>query len=286
METHRGKHILVTGANGYIGAHAVRALLARGAEVTAADLSSEFIDPRAEIIAGDFLNDPGIVLRSGKIPDAVLHFAWQDGFNHNAPSHMANLSAHFRFLTGLADRGVRQIAVMGTMHEVGYHEGAIDENTPCRPLSQYAVAKNALRQALELFCNARGLVFQWLRGYYIIGDDERNHSIFTKILEAAKNGATEFPFTSGARCYDFQTVDDIAEQAAACVMQDRVRGIINCCSGTPRPLGETVENFIREHGLNIRLLYGVYPDRSYDSPAIWGDAAKIGAIMAAEKKNL
>ena len=282
MNPTSGKHILVTGANGYIGAHAVRSLLARGAKVTAADLSSEFIDPRAEIIIGDFLADPELIFRSGKLPDAVIHFAWEDGFNHNAPSHMAKLSAHFRFLTGLADRGVRQIAVMGTMHEVGCHEGMVDENTPCRPLSQYGVAKNALRQALELFCSARGIVFQWLRGFYILGDDERNHSLFTQILKAAKSGAAEFPFTSGNRRYDFQTVDELAEQIAACLMQTEIQGIIHCCSGRPVPLGEVAERFIRDHNLKIRLRYGAFPDRPYDSDAIWGDDSKIRKIKTTE----
>lgn len=39
---------------------------------------------------------------------------------------------------------------MGTMHEVGYWEGAIDEHTPCNPQSQYGIAKNAMRQSLML----------------------------------------------------------------------------------------------------------------------------------------
>ena len=36
---------------------------------------------------------------------------------------------------------------MGTMHEVGYWEGAINENTPCKPQSQYALPRTPLRQS-------------------------------------------------------------------------------------------------------------------------------------------
>lgn len=67
--------------------------------------------------------------------------AWQDGFAHNAPSHMLNLSKHYEFITNLVEGGCRQIAVMGSMHEVGYWEGKIDEGTPCNPLSMYGIAK-------------------------------------------------------------------------------------------------------------------------------------------------
>ena len=66
---------------------------------------------------------------------------------------------------------------------------------------------------------------------------------------------------------------------AACVMQEEVNGIINCCSGVPVSLGEQVESFIDANALDISLEYGVYPEREYDSPAIWGDATKIKQIM-------
>ena len=42
--------------------------------------------------------------------------------------------------------GLPSVSVMGSMHEIGRWEGAVDENTPANPLSNYGVAKNALRQ--------------------------------------------------------------------------------------------------------------------------------------------
>ena len=67
-------------------------------------------------------------------PDACVHMAWRNGFVHNADTHMGDLSAHFMFVKNMIDAGLKNIAVMGTMHEVGYWEGAIDEKTPCNPL--------------------------------------------------------------------------------------------------------------------------------------------------------
>ena len=49
-------------------------------------------------------------------------------------------------------------------------------------------------------------------------------------------------------------------------MQREVTGIINCCTGQPISLAERVEQFIQEHGLKIKLEYGAFPDRPYDSP--------------------
>ena len=62
-------------------------------------------------------------------------------------------------------------------------------------------------------------------------------------------------------------------------MQNEVVGIINCCTGKPMSLAERVEQFIKEHNLDINLEYGAFPDRPYDSPCEYGDPVKIKTIL-------
>ena len=276
----RGKKtVLVTGAGGYIGRHAVSALCDAGAEVTAVDIRTDGIDPRAKAMTYDIFNGSETIYTELGSPDACLHMAWKDGFIHKSDAHMELLSSHYKFLRNMINGGLKQLAVMGTMHEVGYWEGVIDENTPCKPISMYGVAKDALRRSAFLMAGNKDVCLQWLRAYYIYGDDKRAVSIFGKLMQAAEDGKETFPFTSGKNKYDFIHVDDLSRQIAAAVMQTRVAGIINCCTGEPMSLAEKVERFIREHGYTIKLDYGAYPDRPYDSPGVWGDAAKIRRIM-------
>ena len=62
--------------------------------------------------------------------------------------------------------------------------------------------------------------------------------------------------------------------------QDKVTGVINVATGKARSLADQVEWFIKEHNWPIKLAYGAFPDRPYDSPGIWADATKINEIMA------
>lgn len=273
--------VLITGANGYVGQHVLSKACALAENISVVDIRfSEQIKNikyyNEDILAQSCSADLYTKLGS---PDVVIHLAWQDGFNHKSDAHLSNLSAHYQFIRNMIEHGCKNIAVMGTMHEVGYWEGKIDENTPCNPMSLYGIAKNALRQAVMTYCEDKDVSLKWLRAFYITGDDSRNKSIFSKIMEMAKQGQSTFPFTDGKCKYDFQDIEVLAEQIVKASLQTSINGIINVCSGQPVSLKDKVEEFILKHNLNIKPEYGVFPSRKYDSPEIYGNTLLIDKIM-------
>lgn len=270
--------ILVTGANGYLGQGVVKKLLDCGIDVVATDFSVDNVDPRAVLIAGDIFNTENPYEFFDK-PDVVLHMAWRDGFVHYSDAHILDLPKHYSFLNRCIDSGIRRLAVIGTMHEIGFYEGSIKEDTPCNPITPYGISKNALRQLVIMMSKKKGVSYQWLRGYYIVGNTSCGNSIFSKIVSAEKKGQETFPFTMGQNQYDFVDYEVFCRQVAAAVMQDQINGTINICSGKPEKLADRVEAFIKENNFDIRLQYGAYPDREYDSKAVWGDSQKINMIM-------
>ena len=168
---------------------------------------------------------------------------------------------------------------MGSMHEVGRFEGCIKAETPCNPSTPYGISKNALRELTYMLCKQNEKNFMWLRGYYIVGNSQYGASVFSKITAAELDGKEEFPFTMGQNQFDFLDYYDFCNQVARAVCQDRILGIINICSGYPEKLADRVERFIKDNGYSIKLKYGAFPDRPYDSKAIWADGSKIKMIM-------
>ena len=266
--------ILVTGANGYLGQGIVRHILDHGHNVVAVDFAVDHIDDRAERIACDLFSIEDPYNYFGK-PDVLLHLAWRDGFVHYSDAHIEDLPKHYKFIEKFAASDVNLISVMGSMHEIGFYEGSIKEDTPCNPTTPYGISKNALRQLTSMLCKKNNKAFIWLRGYYIVGNSQYGCSIFSKITAAEAEGKTEFPFTMGQNQFDFIDYEDFGEQVACAVGQDNVLGIINICSGHPEKLADRVERFIKENGYMIKLKYGAFPDRPYDSKAVWGDKTKF-----------
>lgn len=271
-------NVLVTGANGYLGQGIVKSILDRGNNVIAVDFKVDHVDSRARTVVCNLfeIENPYEYFEH---PNAVLHLAWRDGFIHYSNAHINDLPKHFAFLKTLAEGGIKQIAVMGSMHEIGFFEGSINENTPCHPTTPYGIGKNALRDLTQMLCKQNNIIFQWLRGFYIVGNSQYGSSIFSKITTAVNEEKKEFPFTLGQNQYDFIDYPDFCNQVAAVIDQNHEQGIINICSGRPEKLADRVELFIKENGYDIKLQYGAFPDRPYDSKAIWGDSSKIEKIL-------
>lgn len=271
--------IAVTGANGYLGTGVVKKLCDDENEVIAVCHSSDLgVDNRARIKKCDIFSLKNPFEELDK-PDVLLHMAWRNGFVHNDFSHIEDLSKHYIFIKKMVEEGIKKVAVIGSMHEVGFFEGSIKQDTSTHPESLYGISKDALRNMTKLICKDNNVIFQWLRGYYIVGNTEHGCSIFSKITLAEKEGQPLFPFTSGQNQWDFIDYEDFAEQVAATVEQDKVNGIINICHGRPEKLADRVERFIHDNNYKIKLDYGKFPDRPYDSKAVWGDDSKIREIM-------
>lgn len=274
--------ILITGANGYIGAGIVKKLLDAGNQVIATDITLGRVDDRAIKIESNIFDIKNPYVFFNK-PDILLHLAWQDGFVHESDSHILNLGNHYIFLKSFFASDINKIAIMGSMHEIGQHLGAVKDNTSCNPLSNYGIAKNALRQLAFILSRKYDKKTQWLRGFYLIDNSSVGNSVFSKLFLAGSNNEPYFNLNSGENKYDFLSYEVFITRVACAIQQDEILGIINICSGKPTPLKNKIIEFVRENNFSIQIRFGYYPERTYDSKAIWGDSKKIDKIMRSKR---
>ena len=275
------KKVLVTGANGYIGKYVVNELLDRGFMVYACDVKIDNEDERiSKKCVSIFTGDKGIYKRLGSL-DICIHLAWRNGLVHNSETHIGDINKHFIFLKNMIMGGLKHVSIVGTMHEVGFYNGIIDENTPTNPCTLFGVAKNSLRQLVEILAKENDVTYQWLRAFYITGDDLKSNLIFSKILKMKMEGEDTIPLAIGKNKYDFISVEELAKQIVAASTQEEITGIINCCSGTPVSLSKKVEEFIKKN--NLKMDIKAVPEDE-DAPAIWGDNTKIKEILLKQKR--
>lgn len=277
--------VLVTGANGFIGANVVKTLCSINSEeieIIATDLylNNIIMDKKVTTIqfnlfdncSNDNLSD---IFHN---PDIIIHLAYRNGFVHNHDSHIEDLSKHIKLIQNFQSfPNLKSLSIMGTMHEIGYYEGAINANTPCWPTNFYGIAKNALRQ----FVTSLNTSFQvkWLRAYYIYDNKGSGNSIFSKIFKASQSSQVSFPLTSGINKCDYIELETLSKQIVAASLQNKFTGIINVCSGIPMSLKDAVTHYIHRNNIDINFEFNKFPDRPYDSPIVYGDAEIINEIM-------
>ncbi len=278
------KKILVTGATGFIGNYVIHALLKKGCTVIATSVNEEKAAAapwfsKVSYIPFD-LNafDPTRNYKSFfKDPDAVIHLAWEGLPHYKSAFHAEdNLPRHIAFLDNLVRNGISDLTVTGTCLEYGMQQGGLSEEMAPLPQISYAIAKDELRKYLEAL---PGLRLKWLRLFYMYGKGQGPNSLFSQLDKALENGDASFNMSGGAQERDFLPVEQMAEYVVKAALQNKVSGIINCCSGIPLSVKQLVENYLKEKNKTIQLNLGYYPYSDYEPMSFWGDAGKIKLIQ-------
>lgn len=278
--------VLVTGATGFIGNYVVAGLLQRGHQVIASSVSAEKARllpwfQQVEYIAFDLasFDDAVNYYQYFAAPEAVIHLAWEGLPNYKAAFHIeVNLPRHYAFLANLVRNGLTNLTVTGTCFEYGMQEGRLEESMPAQPANAYAQAKDALRTSLQQLQQQYSFDFKWVRLFYMYGKGQNPKSLLSQLQQALDEKQEVFNMSGGEQVRDYLPVEKLADYIVQIALQNRVQGIINCCSGQPITVKQLVENYLQQQGAGIRLNLGYYPYPDYEPMAFWGDNTKLKTI--------
>ncbi len=277
--------VLVTGATGFIGNYVVKELLKYEHKIIATSIEHKnqlqfsWIE-KVDYIQADLNEDKKDWFAFFNEPDQIIHLAWEGLPNYNELFHIErNLPRNCCFVKNIIENGLKKVVVIGTCFEYGMQSGALNETMATMPDNPYAIAKDTLRKFLEQLQKKINFELKWVRLFYMYGKGQSPNAILSQLDRTLQNGETSFNMSGGEQLRDYLPVEKVAEYIVKIAMQNKVYGIINCCSGTPVSIRKLLENHLERKKRSIHLNLGYYPYPDYEPMAFWGDSSKLNGII-------
>lgn len=255
--------ILVTGAAGFIGRHALAPLAAAGAEVHAASrrpaAGGGAIWHRADLL--DAAARARLI--EAVRPDTILNVAWEmeHGRFWNAPANLDWVAASLDMMRRAAGLGMTRFVGIGTGFEYAPQTTADCRElaTPTGPQTLYGTAKDACRRLVEGYARAAGLSWAWGRVFLLYGPDETASRLVPQVARRLLAGEPA-PIGPGRRPRDFIDARD-AGGAAAALALSAVEGPVNIATGRAATVAEVATTLGRLAGRPELVKVGALPDR-------------------------
>lgn len=299
--------VLVTGGAGYIGSHAVLALIDQGWPVVVIDnLSTGFdwaVPEAARLVVGDIADRTLLdaTLAEHRI-GAIMHFAGSivvpESVERPLDYYENNTVKSRGLIAAAVAAGVKHFIFSSTAATYGTPETVpVTEDMPTRPINPYGWSKLMTEQMLRDTADAHPINFCALRYFNVAGADPQGRTGqstagATHLIKVAVEAAigkresvavygTDYDTPDGTGVRDYIHVSDLAaahvHALEALIADPASSHIMNCGYGRGFSVLEVLDSVDRVTNLRIERKLG--PRRAGDPAALIADNRRILATL-------
>ncbi len=294
--------ILVTGAAGFIGSHAILALAEAGHRVVALDNLSTgqrwAVPPGMPFIEGDITDRDLLKDAFAHYQvDSVMHFAGSievgESVTHPLEYYRNNTVGSLALIEAVVEAGIKRMVFSSTAAVYGEPETQpIPENAPTRPINPYGWTKLMTEQMLADASAAHGFSYAALRYFNVSGADpmgragesikkpshliKRAVQVAVGVLPELGIFGEDYPTPDGTCVRDYIHVSDLVDAHLLALRRLEEGGgniTMNCGHGRGASIREVVRAVERATGEPLRVRSA--PRRPGDPPALIAAADRI-----------
>lgn len=293
----KGKKVLITGSEGFIGSHLTERLVELGAEVTALVLYNSFnnwgwidtfdksVRDSIKVITGDIREYDG-VKKIVKDQEIVFHLAALIAIPYSYLSPMAyvrtNIEGTTNILEACKEYDIEKIIHTSTSETYGTALYVpIDEKHPLQGQSPYSASKIGADKIAESFNKSFNLPIATIRPFNTYGPRQSARAVIPTIISQILSGKKEIKLGSLTPTRDFNYVKDTAEAFIKIAESDKTIGeVINSGSNHEISIGELIKLIIRLTGTDVKVLCDEDRLRPQNSEVnrLWADNTKIKSL--------
>ena len=299
--------VLVTGGAGYIGSHAVLALIDAGWPVAVVDdLSTgtrEVVPHEVAFYEGN-IADPALIARifSEQGTRAIMHFAGSivvpESVDKPLEYYRNNTLASHSLISAAVDAGVKHILFSSTAAVYGAPERVpVEEEDPTQPINPYGASKLMTERMLEDSAAAYPFNYGALRYFNVAGADPQGRAGqvgkgSTHLIKIACEAAvgkrpyvavygSDYDTPDGTCIRDYIHVSDLAEAHVAAleklIDEPEQNLVLNCGYGEGHSVLEVLDAIDRANGAPIERR--MEERRPGDAPALVAGNERLLATL-------
>lgn len=257
----KGKKVLVTGADGFIGSHLVEALIAKGCDVRAFVFYNSFnswgwldtipfeLQKELDVFAGD-IRDPNGVRNAMEGCDVVFHLAALIAipFSYHSPDSYVdtNIKGTLNVLQAARDLNVEKVLVTSTSEVYGTAQYApIDEKHPYQGQSPYSATKIGADRIAESFYRSFETPVVIVRPFNTYGPRQSARAVIPTIITQLLSGKEQLDLGDLTPTRDFNYVSDTVNGFIALAESEKGVGEeVNIATGVEQTVGDVATYLI------------------------------------------